>query len=117
MCPSIVFEGDEPVMTLGAPGASWIGPGVLQVALNVLDWGMGIQEAIIAPRMVATSNVIDISNRILRRTEKGLMDMGYEVRRTHVSYAFAGVHGITMWPGNMEGGADPQRDGMAIGVA
>jgi hypothetical protein len=80
MCPSIIFEGEEPVMTLGAPGASWIGPGVLQVALNLLDWGMGIQEAIMAPRMVATSNVIDISNRILRRTEKGLVDMGYEVR-------------------------------------
>ena len=32
MCPSIVFEGDEPVMTLGAPGATWIGFGVLQVA-------------------------------------------------------------------------------------
>lgn len=49
MCPSIVFEDDRPVMTLGAPGASWIGPAVLQVSLNVLDWGMGIQEAILAP--------------------------------------------------------------------
>lgn len=116
MCPTIVFEGDKPVLTLGAPGASWIGPGVLQVLLNVLDWGMGMQEAILAPRIVATSNVIDISNRILQRTERGLRDMGYEVRRTHVSYAFAGVHGISMWPDGLEGGADPQRDGMAVGV-
>lgn len=116
MCPSIVFEGDAPVMTLGAPGASWIGPAVLQVTLNVLDWGMGIQEAILAPRAVATSNVIDLSNRIRRGTETALVAMGYEVRRTHVSYAFAGVHGISMWPEGLEGGADPQRDGMAVGV-
>ena len=116
MCPSIVFEGDRPVLTLGAPGASWIGPAVLQVLLNVLDWGMGMQEAILAPRIVATSNIIDISNRILKRTEKRLTDMGYEVRRTHVSYAFAGVHGISMWPDGLEGGADPQRDGMALGL-
>lgn len=116
MCPSIVFEGDTPVMTLGAPGASWIGPAVLQVTLNVLDWGMGIQEAILAPRAVATSNVIDLSNRIRRGTETALAGMGYEVRRTHVSYAFAGVHGITMWPEGLEGGADPQRDGMAVGL-
>lgn len=116
MCPSIVFEGEDAVMTLGAPGASWIQPAVLQVALNVLDWGMGIQEAIISPRMVATSNIIDISNRVLRRTQRDLEDMGYRVRRTHVSYAFAGVHGITMWPGGLEGGADPQRDGMAAGT-
>ncbi len=116
MCPSIIFEGEEPVMTLGAPGATWIGPGVLQVTLNVLDWGMGIQEAIMAPRMVATSDIVDISNRIPRRTERALINMGYEVRRTHVSYAFSGVHGITMWPEGLEGGADPQRDGMAVGV-
>jgi gamma-glutamyltranspeptidase / glutathione hydrolase len=117
MCPSIVFEGDTPVMTLGAPGASWIGPAVLQVTLNVLDWGMGIQEAIMAPRIVATSNVIDISNRISRKTERALTAMAYDVRRSYLSYAFAGVHGITMWPEGLEGGADPQRDGMAIGIA
>ena len=69
-----------------------------------------------APRMVATSNVIDISNRMLRRTERGLVEKGYSLRRTHISYAFAGVHGITMWPDGLEGGADPQRDGMAVGV-
>ncbi len=116
MTPTIVFEEDRPVMTLGAPGASWIGPGVLQVMINVLDWGMGMQEAIMAPRAVATSNAIDISNRIPRRTQRQLAELGYEVRRSHLSYAFSGVHGITLWSGALEGGADPQRDGMAVGV-
>ena len=116
MCPSIIFEDGKPVMTLGAPGASWIGPAVLQVTLNVLDWGMDMQEAITAPRIVATSNVIDISNRISKPTEKALVDMEYEVRRSPLSYAFAGVHGISMWPDGMEGGADPQRDGMAVSI-
>ncbi|MBW4976348.1 gamma-glutamyltransferase family protein [Roseovarius mucosus] len=116
MCPSIIFEGDTPVMTLGAPGASWIGPAVFQVVVNALDWGMGIQEAVMAPRMVATSNVIDISNRISPMTEAALVDLGYEVRRSPLSYAFAGVHGLTMWPDVVEGGADPQRDGLAVGV-
>jgi gamma-glutamyltranspeptidase/glutathione hydrolase len=117
MCPSIVFDGDAPVLTLGAPGASWIGPGVLQVVLNVLDWGMGIQEAIMAARVVATSDMIDVSNRIPTRTERALNGMGYETRRSHYTYAFAGVHGITMWPEEgLQGGADPQRDGMPVGV-
>ena len=116
MCPSIVFEGDQAVMTLGAPGASWIGPGVSQVLLNVLDWGMGMQEAVMAGRAVATSNAIDISNQIPVSVERELAGMGYEVRRSHLTYAFAGVHGITMFDGMLEGGADPQRDGMAIGI-
>jgi gamma-glutamyltranspeptidase/glutathione hydrolase len=70
-----------------------------------------------APRIVATSNVIDIANRISRKTERALTSMAYDVRRSYLSYAFAGVHGITMWPEGLEGGADPQRDGMAIALA
>ena len=69
-----------------------------------------------APRMVATSNILDISNRISPRTEAALVNMGYEVRRSALSFAFAGVHGLTMWPDGVEGCADPQRDGVAVGV-
>jgi gamma-glutamyltranspeptidase/glutathione hydrolase len=103
-------------MTLGAPGGTWITLGVLQVLLNVLDWGMGMQEAVMAPRFVATSDIIDISNRITRPTQRALEGMGYPVKRSHLTYAFAGVHGISMFDGHLEGGADPQRDGYAAGV-
>jgi gamma-glutamyltranspeptidase/glutathione hydrolase len=117
MAPTIVYEGARPVATLGAPGGAWIAVAITQVLLNMLDWGMGVQEAISAPRLSATSDAIDISNRISRAAQQGVEAMGYEVRRSPVSYAFAGVHGITMWDGRLEGGADPQRDGLAIGVA
>lgn len=117
MAPSIVYDGDTPVMTLGAPGASWIGPAVAQVIVNVLEWGMGMQEAIMAPRIVATSNAIDISNRVPLKVQRALQAQGYEVRRSPLSYAFAGVHGITSFGGELAGGADPQRDGYAEGVA
>jgi gamma-glutamyltranspeptidase / glutathione hydrolase len=65
MAPTIVFEEGKPVFTLGAPGGAWIGPAILQVLLNVLDWGMPVSEAVSAPRFSATSDAIDISNRIL----------------------------------------------------
>ena len=48
-----------------------------------------------APRVVATSDAIDISNRIPRGVERQLGAMGYEVRRSPLSHAFVGVHGIT----------------------
>jgi len=117
MTPTIVFEGDRPVATLGAPGGAWIGVAILQVLLNVIDWGMTMQEAVMAPRFSATSDAIDLSNRIPRATQAALEGMGYEVRRNPTSYPFAAVHGITMWDGALEGGADPQRDGLAAGVA
>ena len=116
MTPTIVFEDGKPVFTLGAPGGAWIGPAILQVLLNVLDWGMPVAEAVSAPRFSATSGAIDISNRIPRAVEKALAAKGYAVRRSPLSYPFAAPHGITCWDGILEGGADPQRDGYAAGL-
>ncbi len=116
MCPTMVYQDGRPVLTLGAPGGTWITLAVLQVLLNVLDWGMGMQEAISAPRFVATSEIIDISNRIPRRVQAQVEAMGYTVKRSPLSYAFAGVHGISLWDGVLEGGADPQRDGMVASL-
>ncbi len=111
MTPTIVFDGPRAVATLGAPGGAWIGIAVTQALLNLLDWGMGMQEAAAAPRFSATSDVIDLSNRIPRAAQAGLQAMGYATKRSPLSHAFAAVHGITMWDGRLEGGADPQRDG------
>jgi len=116
MSPTLVFEGDTPVMTVGAPGGAWIGVAILQALLNVLDWGMTMQEAVSAPRFSATTDVIDISNRIPRRVQQGVEAMGYQVRRSPLSYLFAAPHGITLWDGRPQDGADPQRDGYAAGV-
>ncbi len=115
MSPTIVLEGNTPVATLGAPGGAWIGVAILQVLLNVLDWGMSMQEAVQAPRFSATTNDIDISNRITRATQRAVEAMGYGVKRSPMSFPFAAPHGITMWDGKLEGGADPQRDGY-VGV-
>ena len=115
-CPTIVFDDAGPMMAIGAPGASWITPAIVQTISNVIDFGMNVQESVMAPRAVATSNTIDISNRVPRSTELGLHDHGYEVRRSPLSYAFAGVHAITRLNGVLSGAADPQRDGYAAGV-
>jgi len=116
MSPTIVFEDGKPVMTVGAPGGAWIGVALLQVLLNVLDFGLSMQQAVAAPRFSATTDAIDISNRIPRKTQAALETLGYEVRRSPFSYPFAAPHGITCWDGRLEGGADPQRDGYAAGV-
>lgn len=117
MTPTIVFQDGRPVMTLGAPGGAWIGIAILQVLVNVLDFGMGMQEAVQAPRFAATGPAIDIGNRIPRAVERDLVAAGETVRRNYHSYPFAAPHGISLWDGVLAGGADPQRDGLAIGVA
>ena len=116
MCPTILFEGDEPWFVVGAPGGTYITMGVLQGILNAVDFGMSAAEAVAAPRFCTTSDTIDVTNRILRRTERGLRDMGYPVRRSALSYGFAGVHALRRTAAGWDGGADPGRDGMAVRV-
>jgi gamma-glutamyltranspeptidase/glutathione hydrolase len=116
MCPTILFDGDQPWLVIGAPGGTYITMGVLQGILNAVDFGMTAQQAVSAPRFCTTSNTIDITNRILRRTERALERMGYPVRRSALSYHFAGVHAARRTAAGWDGGADPGRDGMALSV-
>ncbi len=116
MCPTILFDEEGPWYVVGAPGGTFITMGVLQAILNAIDFGMTAQESVSAPRFCATSDTIDVTNRILRRTERALRDMGYPVRRSARSFHFAGVHALRRAGGSWEGGADPGRDGMALAV-
>jgi gamma-glutamyltranspeptidase/glutathione hydrolase len=50
MSPTIVTRGGKPVMVLGTPGGSRIITAVLLTILNVIDYGMDMQQAVDAPR-------------------------------------------------------------------
>jgi gamma-glutamyltranspeptidase / glutathione hydrolase len=103
-----------PMLVIGAPGATQIAMGVLQVSRNVLDFDMSMLEAVSMPRFSATSDVIDLSNRIPRSVEGELNRLGYQTVRSPLSHTFAWVHGIKLTAEGMEGGADPATDGMAL---
>lgn len=122
MTPTIVYkrteQGDQPVLVLGAPGATRIITSVLQVMLNVLDFGMTPQEATCAPRIDAQTGPI----RCHLRIPEYVLD---EVRRRHPAVyipqshgGFGLVHAIAIDPatGAMAGGADTGGDGMALVV-
>ncbi|MEM7218857.1 MAG: gamma-glutamyltransferase [Pseudomonadota bacterium] len=116
LCPTIVFEGDKPRIVVGAPGGTQIAMGVLQTILNVVDFDMSIVEAVSAPRFSATSNFIDITNRIPEYVVQPLRDLGYSIVRNPASFEFGRVHGIVDGQRGLEGGADPGSDGVALGV-
>ena len=67
-----------------------------------------------APRFVATGAILDISNRIPYGIES--RDGGHglpAVKRSPLSYAFAGVHGISMFDASAPLKAEPTRSGTA----
>ena len=51
MTPTIVVKDGKLFMTAGAPGGSRISTAVAQVILNVIDFGMNVQDAVDAPRV------------------------------------------------------------------
>jgi gamma-glutamyltranspeptidase/glutathione hydrolase len=116
MSPSVVFKDEAPVLVIGAPGGTYISGSVMQGIVNVVDFEMSMLEAVVAPRISVTSDIIDVSNRIPRFVTAEVEAMGYRVARSYQSYAFAGLHGIRIEGGSWHGGADPQRDGMALEV-
>mgnify|MGYP005807847835 CR=1 FL=1 len=116
MVPTIVFDGEKPTMVIGAPGGTQICMGVMQAILNAIDFEMPILDAIVAPRFSATSDLVDVSNRIPAYVTDEIESRGYTVARSHLSYPFAGVHGIRIEGGEMQGAADPNHDGMALAV-
>ena len=116
MCPTILLKDGVAMLALGAPGGTTITMGVLQTILNVIDFGMSAHEAVSAPRFCATSNQIELTNRIFRSVEAELNDNGYETVRFAASYITPIVHAIRMIDGKLDGGADPAGDGMAASV-
>ena len=116
MAPTIVYKGDKPVLVLGAPGATRIITSVLQVIINILDFGMNATEATHAARIDCQVGPI----RAHMRIPEYVLD---EVRKRHPAVqipqshgGFGLVHAITIDPttGKLAGGADSGADGMAL---
>ena len=93
-----------------------IAMGVLHALLNVIDFDMPMDRAVSAPRFSATSDAIDITNRIPSYLTDPLEADGYEVIRSPLTFGIAAVHGIRIDDGALSGGADPGHDGVALGV-
>ena len=65
---------------------------------------------------VATSDTIEMTNRVLRSTEAELNRRGYATKRHAVSHMSPLVHAIRITGGKLDGGADPAGDGMAAAI-
>jgi gamma-glutamyltranspeptidase/glutathione hydrolase len=114
--PTIAFRDGAPHIVLGAPGGTQIVMGVLQAMLNVMDFNMSMVEAVSAPRFSATSNAIDITNRIPGYAVEPLQANGYQIIRAAETFGIGAVHGIRIDGKTLSGGADPGHDGVSLGV-
>ncbi len=118
MSPTIVEQNGKLKMVLGSPGGSTIITSVLQNILNVVEYDMGMQEAVSKPRFhhqwlpdVVKFEPKGFDKNLLESLEK----KGYKTKVGN-SVVIGKVDAILVLPnGKLEGGADPRGDDTAIG--
>ena len=123
MSPTIVLDAEgNAFMSLGSPGGLRIWPTVAQVISNVIDHGMNMQDAIDCARIFERGNADGIcyesegENAVSADTIAALEAQGHAVTDKGAwNLFFGGCQGIRFTEDGIEGGADPRRDGKAIG--
>jgi gamma-glutamyltranspeptidase/glutathione hydrolase len=105
MSPLIAAREGKLFLALGAPGGTRIPNGVLQAFLNVVDFGMNLQEAIDAPRIHHQwlPDRLQVTTGVSPDTIELLKRRGHNVAPTA---GVALVEGIAVRNGWLEGGSD-----------
>lgn len=126
MCPTVVSRDGRPVLVLGTPGGSRIITAVLLTMLNVIDYGMDVQEAVDAPRfhqqwLPEATNVERFA--LSPDTRRILEQMGHKFStpqpENHVAAILIGAPALGAAPvgrNRFYGAIDPRRNtGLALG--
>ena len=124
--PTLIMRDGELVLALGTPGGETIGQTQFQVVLNVIDFGMGIQEAVEAPRLALEADpnfykadatiTVQVEGRVAPSVRRRLEELGHHVELVG-EYEIGSMQGILRDPdtGTMVAGADPRRMMYAVG--
>lgn len=114
MAPTIVYDSDGTVeAVLGAPGGHRIILYVVKALVGVIDWGLDAQAAAALPNFGDRGRGFEIEQgRGGAGLALRLQAMGHRVRADKMT---SGLHIIVRRDGRLEGGADPRREGVALG--
>ena len=121
MSPTQVFRDGAFHVSIGTPGSYGILQTQPQMLLNMLEFGLNVQEAIEAPRVRAyRDRLVDAESRIAAETREGLARRGHQVHALDDwSWVVGGGQGIMrdLESGALMAGADPRRDGYALAIS
>lgn len=128
LTPTIVLKGGEPFMVLSTPGGDNQDQALLQVLLNIIEFGMNPQEAVEAPRFDTQHYVssfddheflpgsLNVESRVGIKTIQELSAKGHKVKVQGEWGTLSAPTVITYDPktGVAAAGADPRRSRYAV---
>jgi gamma-glutamyltranspeptidase/glutathione hydrolase len=119
--PVIVLRDGKPFAAVGSPGGRRVMSAVYQIIVNLIDFKLGMQASISAPRVHSEGPATEISTRFPAEVIEGLEQMGHQVVRREESLSssfFARPNGVMINPdtGDLHAGVFPFTPATAIGV-
>ena len=121
-CPTIVLKNGRPCLALGTPGGHTIAQTVPQILMNLIDFGMDMQQALAAPRIsFAEPDELLVESSIPIDVQQALAAYGHQLNIS--ARGIGNAHGLTIeYDSNgrsfhFTGAADPRGDGLAAGLA
>ncbi|WP_300072534.1 gamma-glutamyltransferase [uncultured Ruegeria sp.] len=112
MSPTIVMRDGAPVLAIGSPGGSRIIGYVAKSIIAWADWDMDVQQAVSLPHLVNRFGTYDVElGTAAEGYADALIEIGFEVNPRDLT---SGLHAIEIGEG-LSGGADPRREGIALG--
>ncbi len=115
MTPAILTRGGQTALVLGTPGGPTIPGAVLQIALNVIEFGMDARQALAAPRIHHQwkPDVLYHEDGFSPDSLRLLEARGHRPEFRESNNDAMAVKYADGW---MEGAADPRREGSADGL-
>lgn len=113
--PGMLGRDGRTVMPFGVMGAHFQPTGQAYLLSSILDYGLGMQEAIDLPRVFYYQGEMRLEQGIPARTADALAAMGHCITRPDAPHG--GAQAIWRDPdtGVLSAGSDPRKDGCALG--
>jgi gamma-glutamyltranspeptidase/glutathione hydrolase len=115
LVPAMVMKEGRPWLSFGLMGGDMQPQGHVQALLNLIEFGMNVQEAGEAARFRHLQSGVAVESAISAETRASLTERGHRLI-TNLG-GFGGFQGILIDPRTavLMGGSDPRKDGLAIG--
>jgi len=120
MAPTLIFDRNtgEFVATVGSPGGSQIIEYVAKTTIGLLDWNLDAQSVINLPNFGSRNGPTELEQgQFSAALIKTLKDKGHTVSEIDMTSGTQAIVRVKDAQGNatLTGGADPRREGVAVG--
>ena len=118
MAPTVLVWCDGRKAATGSGGSSRIRTALLQVLVNLVDFGMDVDAAVTAPRVHVEESFLSVEGGFDPERIAPVLEAWPEHQLwTAPNMFFGGAHSVASGPRGVEGAGDPRRGGACVVIA